>query len=352
VKRILINILTGLNLAAVIFLVTAYLSVYISPEECWLPSFFGLTYPVILIINLFFVLMWLIINPRYLWISLVAILAGWGFLTRFIQISGKRIDSGDINVLSYNVQYFAGNGIESQKETAGNIKQFLKDQQPDIICLQEVRLRKNDIFNLARTVEDINSINHYQYARSSTTYGSVTMTRYPIINMEEIRFKNSRNISIYTDVLIDGDTVRIFNVHLQSYNMDPEKYTIIDSGIDEEEDLREVHEIWYRFKKGFSLRAQQVKTIRGYIEESPYHIIICGDFNDTPASYSYRQLRKGLKDAFLCSGTGVGRTYVGKLPSFRIDYIFHSRGFESYNFKTIDFRYSDHLPVACSLVKK
>ncbi len=296
--------------------------------------------------------MWLIINPRYLWISLVAILAGWGFLTRFIQISGKRIDSGDINVLSYNVQYFAGNGIESQKETAGNIKQFLKDQQPDIICLQEVRLRKNDIFNLARTVEDINSINHYQYARSSTTYGSVTMTRYPIINMEEIRFKNSRNISIYTDVLIDGDTVRIFNVHLQSYNMDPEKYTIIDSGIDEEEDLREVHEIWYRFKKGFSLRAQQVKTIRGYIEESPYHIIICGDFNDTPASYSYRQLRKGLKDAFLCSGTGVGRTYVGKLPSFRIDYIFHSRGFESYNFKTIDFRYSDHLPVACSLVKK
>ena len=351
-KRILINILTGLNLAAIILLITAYLSVYISPEDWWLPSFFGLAYPVILIINLFFVLMWLIINPRYLWISLVAILAGWGFLTRFIQISGKRIDSGDINVLSYNVQYFAGKGIESQKETAGNIKQFLKDQQPDIICLQEVRLRKNDIFNLALTVEDINSINHYQYARSSKTYGSVTMTRYPIINMGEIRFENSRNISIYTDVLIDEDTVRIFNVHLQSYNMDPDRYTIIDSGIDEEEDLREVHDIWYRFKKGFALRAQQVRTIRRYIEESPYHIIICGDFNDTPASYSYRQLRKGLKDAFVSSGTGVGRTYIGKLPSFRIDYIFHSRGFESYNFKTIDFRYSDHLPVSCSLVKK
>ena len=134
--------------------------------------------------------------------------------------------------------------------------------------------------------------------------------------------------------------------------MDPDRYTIIDSGIDDEEDLREVHDIWHRFKKGFVLRAQQVKTIRRYIEESPYHIIICGDFNDAPASYSYRQLRKGLKDAFVCSGTGVGRTYIGELPSFRIDYIFHSRGFESYNFKTIDFRYSDHLPVSCSLVKK
>jgi endonuclease/exonuclease/phosphatase family metal-dependent hydrolase len=352
VKKILKNILTGLNLGAVLFLIIAYLSVYISPEKCWVPSFFGLAYPVILIINLFFVVMWLIINPGYLWISLIVILAGWGFLTRFVQVRGKNIDIGDINVLSYNVQYFAGNGKESQKKTAKNIKQFLKEQELDIICLQEVRLRKNNIFNLAQTAEELDNIKHYQYARSSTTYGSVTMTRYPIINMGEIRFENSRNITIYTDVMIGNDTVRIFNVHLQSYNMDPDRYSIIDSGIDEEEDLREVHEIFYRFKKGFHLRAQQVKVIRRYIEQSPYHIILCGDFNDTPASYSYSQLKKGLKDAFVCSGTGVGRTYIGRLPSFRIDYIFHSKGFYSYNFKTGNFRSSDHLPVTCSLVKR
>ncbi len=295
--------------------------------------------------------MWLIISPRFLWLSLIAILAGIGFLTKFIQFNGKSIEKGDIDVLSYNVRYFAGKSNESHENTADEIKKFLNEQEPDIICLQEVRLRKNDIFNLAETVRELRNINHYQYARSSTTYGSVTMTRYPIIDMGEIRFENSRNITIYTDVLIDGDTVRIFNVHLQSYNVDPERYSIIDSGIDEEEDLKDVHEIWYRLKEGFYLRSQQAKVIREYIGQSPYHIIICGDLNDTPASFSYRQLKKGLADAFVNSGRGVGRTYIGRMPSFRIDYIFHSHGFESYNFKTIDFRYSDHLPVSCSLVK-
>ena len=86
------------------------------------------------------------------------------------------------------------------KENADNIVDFLQQQNADIICLQEVRLRKNDIFNLKNTVDSLGAINHYQYARSSTTFGSVTMTRYPIVNMGEIRFENSRNITIYTDV--------------------------------------------------------------------------------------------------------------------------------------------------------
>ncbi|MGC9352266.1 MAG: endonuclease/exonuclease/phosphatase family protein, partial [Mariniphaga sp.] len=80
-------------------------------------------------------------------------------------------------------------------------------------------------------------------------------------------------------------------------------------------------------------------------------VIVCGDLNDTPASFSYQQLRNGLKDAFVGSGKGMGRTYVHKLPALRIDYIFHSPVFESYNFKTHEFRHSDHLPVSTELVR-
>lgn len=349
-KKVIYYILLGLNLPAILALLIAYSSVYISPEKWWLPSFFGLTYPVIIIANIFFVILWLILRPRYLWFSLVAIFIGAGFLSRSVQLKGKEIENGDITVLSYNVRHFIG-GRKSQKETADEIKEFLKTERADIICLQEVRLRKNSIFNLSQTVGEFNFINHYQYARSSTTYGSVTLTRYPIVNMGEIRFENSRNITIYTDVLIDEDTVRIFNVHLQSYQIDPGKYSIIESGVNDREDLGAMREISHRFKKGFLQRAQQVETIREYIEQSPYHILVCGDFNDTPTSYSYQQLRKGLHDSFIRSGKGVGRTYVGKLPSFRIDYIFHSSGFDSYNFKTLDYRNSDHLPVTCSLIK-
>jgi len=81
-------------------------------------------------------------------------------------------------------------------------------------------------------------------------------------------------------------------------------------------------------------------------------VIVCGDFNDTPVSFSYHTLADGLTDAFVNSGQGIGRTYIGKLPSFRIDYIFHGDRFESYNFKTLDYRMSDHLPVSCSLLMK
>jgi endonuclease/exonuclease/phosphatase family metal-dependent hydrolase len=286
-----------------------------------------------------------------LWFSLVVILFGWGILARYVQLKGKDIENGDIKVLSYNVKHFYGDGTRTQKETADDIKKFLKEQQADIICLQEVRLRKNSIFNLGQTVEEFDFINHYQFARSSTTFGSVTLTRYPIVNMSEIRFNDSRNISIYTDVLIDADTVRIFNIHLQSYQFDLGRYSFIESGVDNEEDLSDMRDMGSRFKRGFQQRAGQVDKIREHIENSPYHVLVCGDFNDTPASYSYQQLRKGLKDAFVRSGSGVGRTYVGKLPSFRIDYIFHSPGFDSYNFQTYDYRNSDHLPVSCWLIK-
>ena len=106
-----------------------------------------------------------------------------------------------------------------------------------------------------------------------------------------------------------------------------------------------------KFRQAFVQRAGQVREIRQIIADSPYHVILCGDFNDTPASFTYKVLGHELHDAFVDSGRGIGRTYIGKLPSFRIDYIFHSETFDSYNFETMDFRYSDHLPIVCDLVK-
>jgi len=353
VRKALVSILLILNFLAVLALLIAYLSIYIPPDKLWVPSLFGLAYPFILAANMLFILFWLLVKPKFFWISLITILIGWGFVSRYIQLKGKNIERGDVKVLSYNVKHFISDGKKGQKENAARIVEFLEEQNADIICLQEVRLRKNSIFNLHKTVRELSAIQHYQYARSSTTYGSVTMTRYPIINMGEIRFENSRNITIYTDVLIDKDTVRIFNVHLQSYKIDPSRYNIIESpGITEEEDLREMREMGSKFKQAFGLRAEQVREISKYIDESPYHVLVCGDFNDTPVSFSYRMLRKGLKDAFVSSGKGIGRTYIGHLPSFRIDNIFYSHGFESYNFKTYNFRLSDHLPVSCELVKR
>lgn len=342
----------GLNILAVIALLMAYLAGHVSPVRWWLPSFFGLAYPVIAGVNVVFIVFWLILNPKYLLVSLIPLLAGWGYLTRYVQLQQKSTEADGIKVLSYNVHHFRGSANDSRKETSLEIIRFLDEQKPDIICLQEVRLRKNQVFNLAETVENLDFINHYQYARTSSTFGSVTMSRFPILQMNEIRFNDSRNITIYTDLLVGGDTLRVFNVHLHSYGIDPKDFGIIDSGVTSEKDLEEAKVMGSKLKTGFRMRVNQVKAIRRLIDNSPHPVIVCGDLNDTPASYSYQQLKEGLTDAFVSSGKGIGQTYINRLPALRIDYIFHDRMFDSFNFETHDYRMSDHLPVSTVLIRK
>jgi len=353
VKKIVKYLFLLLNILVIISLLISYLSVYIPPDKFWIPSFFGLAFPFFAAANILFIIFWAVVKPRFLFLSLVSVLVGWGFVSRYVQLSGKNTDEDGIKIVSYNVKNFSGIKGSAQKENANTILDYLNNQNADIICLQETRLRRNNIFNVANAVKSLKSIEHYQYASSGGTFGLITFTSYPVVKMGEIRYEKSPNMAIYTDVLIETDTVRIFNVHLQSYRLDPGKYNIIDSpGLDEEKDIKEVREIGSKLKKAFQLRAQQVRQIRKVIEETPYPVIICGDFNDTPVSYSYQQLRGDLNDAFVGSGKGFGRTYIGKLPSYRIDNILYSDSFESYNFRSDDFRASDHLPVSCVLIKK
>jgi len=350
-KKAFRAIILLLNLLAVFALLLSYLSIIIPPDKFWIPAFFGMAYPFIVTANFLFILFWLFFKPKYSIFSLAFVIAGFGFLSRYFQLGGKKLDEGGIKVLSYNVRHFEGFEKGDQKKNADKIVDFLNQQESDIICLQETRLRRNSIFNLANTVKKLKSIEHYHYARASGTYGLVTMTRFPIVGMNEIRFENSGNMAIFTDIIINKDTVRVFNVHLQSYQIDPNKYNIIDSpGIDEEKDIKEVRDMSKKLKKAFERRAQQVRNVRKQIDDSPYPVIICGDFNDTPVSYTYQTMRGDFNDAFISSGKGFGRTYVGKLPSFRIDNIFYSSQFESFNFKTYGFKMSDHLPVSCSLI--
>ena len=342
-----------LNFLVILALLISYLAVYIPPDKFWIPSFFGLAFPFFVVANILFIVFWVIFKPKFLLFSLISVLIGWGFVNRYVQFSGKSTNKEGIRVVSYNVQNFAGKTLADQKASANKIQEFLNEKNADIICLQEIRLRKNNIFNISNVVKNLKTIEHYHYASSSTSFGLATFTSYPIIKMGEIRYQKSSNMAIYTDVLIDSDTVRIFNLHLQSYQIDPRKYDIIDSpGIDEEKDIKEIREIGGKLKRAFQLRAGQVREIRELIEKTRYPVIICGDFNDTPVSYTYQQLRGDFNDAFVGSGKGFGRTYIGKLPSYRIDNIFYSDEFKSYNFQAFNFRSSDHLPVSCLLIKK
>ena len=351
-KNFIKYILLIFNIIIASLLLLSYISLRIPPDKFWIFAVAGLMYPWILGLNLVFIVAWLLVKSKYALVSVLVVLAGWNVMNRYVQLSGKTTEEESFRVLSYNVGNFRGPDGKSSRKLADQVKSFLKDTKPDIICLQEVRLRTNSVFNLAATMKELPWIKHYQYARISSTNGSVTMTRFPIVKMDEIRFENSGNIAIATDIAVDRDTFRIFNVHLQSYWIDPDKYSIIESpGITTEEDLREARELGSKYRTAVILRAEQARLISEKILESPHPVIVCGDFNDTPSSYTYQKVRGPLKDAFVQSGSGIGNTYIGKLPSFRIDYILHSKAFGSYSFQTGDVAYSDHHPIYCDLIK-
>ncbi|MBN8697251.1 MAG: endonuclease/exonuclease/phosphatase family protein [Bacteroidetes bacterium] len=344
------------NHVVAIALLTSYLAPYVSPENFWLFSFFGLGYPVLVILNLLFVLYWSIQLKKRLAYSLLIIICGWPQLHSFIQISFK--DTPDkskeiLKVMSYNVKVFDLYNWSHNTETRTKMFELIQDENPEIMCFQEFFTRdsskQNNMdsllkFKNAKYVHSEYSVNdkHKQH------FGIATFSKYPIVNKGKINFGyKGNNVCIYTDVLWDKDTIRIYNMHLQSIAFSKEDYKYADDLKKdvETEDVERSKNILRRLKRAFVKRAKQADLIAASIESCKYPVIVCGDFNDTPASYAYKTILGDLSDSFIESGSGLGRSYIGKFPSFRIDYILHSDHFRSYEFRTIREELSDHFPI-------
>jgi endonuclease/exonuclease/phosphatase family metal-dependent hydrolase len=178
-------------------------------------------------------------------------------------------------------------------------------------------------------------------------YGIATFSRFPIVNMGEIVHHNSSSLTIYTDVLINQDTFRIFNNHLQSFMLKGMNKSFLEemASSENKQTMDEVMGLSRSLKKGFVKRAQQSELVKVYIAKSPYPVIVLGDFNDTPVSYTYRQMRNGLNDSFVTSGYGAGFTYKGNYPANRIDYILYDNHLSNTGFDIKKIKYSDHYPI-------
>jgi endonuclease/exonuclease/phosphatase family metal-dependent hydrolase len=348
-KQIFVFTLLLLNILAVTALAFAEVSVFLSPEKIWFAALFGMAYPYLLVINLVFIVLWIIIRPKYTLISILVILAGYSHISNYVQFSGRQTTEKGIKIISYNVKYFMGSSEFPSKENADHILNYLRQNNADIICLQEVRLNKRQIFDIQNS--KLPEINHMQLAHSSNEGGQLTLTRFPILNMGEIRFKNSGNMVIFTDILMNTDTVRVYNCHLQSYRLRPKEINSIDSM--DFENNRETKEklrgLGLKFKDAIIKRAEQAAILRDNMNHCRYPVIVCGDFNDTPVSFTYRTVKGDLEDSFTESGQGTANTYNGKLPSFRIDYILFSPKYASYNFAVSTLNHSDHYPISCDL---
>ena len=357
-----------LNLVFLLGLLLSYLSPYISPELFWLMAFIGLAYPLLLFSNLIFVGLWLVLRKRYFLISLLGVLIGFYHVGNLFQWNktNKGLPSEGINlkVLSYNVRNFDlynyGPGWTLNFTNRNKIYNYLGEEDFDIVCFQEfVHDRKKQF----KTLDTIPSFlrakySHFEYTRSSKNinfFGLATFSAYPIVNKGKILFQtDAGNLCIYTDIKIGLDTVRVYNLHFESIGLSEEDHMFVENMINivpvgEEETYAEHGKrIIGRLRRAFITRAPQAEAVAAHIRQSPYPVILAGDFNDTPSSYVYRIMSRQLRDAFK-AGRGLGGTYIGAIPSFRIDYIMHSEHFLPINFRTGTQEYSDHYPISVVL---
>ncbi len=326
----------------------------------------GLGYPIIVLVNCFILIVWTIARSRWAIYSLFIILLGGKlhFRTLSFTITKDTTKNTELKVISYNVRLFDvyNPNLEAGLETRNQIFQFLRNENPDVVCFQEFYSQdKPTRFETMDSLFQVMGTKIYHqrsaYKRiARQNFGIAMFSKYPMIAKGDVMFETQGsqdfNYCIYADIVKEQDTFRIYDVHLQSIKLQSDYYSAQTndptSNLTEESAIRLIYR---KLQSAYVKRADQARRVVNHIKTSPYPTIVCGDFNDTPMSYTYNQFDRVLTDAFRNTSTGIGVTYVGKMPAGRIDYIFHSPELASNNFKIQQEVLSDHRAISCIISK-
>lgn len=350
-------IIFATNVVAIILLFCSFLSWRVSPLKTNLFSYIGLGFGLILAVNIGYLVFWILFSKwRLALISLSAILLCYKPVTTFfpIHFTGKEEPEGSIKLLTYNVQGFPQ---ERNKDASEHpILDYITDTDADIVCLQEYLVSKTGQSFFSQ--RDVNKIlKQYPY-RSITglessgkyhIFGLACFSKYPIESTHEVIFESSYNGAAVYTININGERYTVANVHLESNNIKAEDKKLYNDFLQNADSVRleqVTSNIRSRLGSAYRIRAQQVEKVKQYIHKQDTRgTIICGDFNDTPISYAYYSMKKGLKDAYVSTAFGPGITYHEDLFLFRIDHIMHSDNIKAYRTRRDKIKYSDHYPL-------
>lgn len=348
-------------LAAVLFLLGSY-GYWFSPDYFWPVGLLTLTAFYFLLILLAFLVFWLFIKPRRALISAIALVLAYKPINNILPLrlshsfTGEKQDDA-LRIMTWNVAQFNVMGDEKHPEVKKEMFSTINQYNPDIACFQEMVAEDSTVTDHGHIREFMSRLNfkNYFYSYNSKEdfwgyahFGIIIFSKYPIINKKTVsRPPNDYNsIFQYVDIVKGADTIRVFNIHLQSLRFSRANLKYIDKpSVEDENAFKESKSIIGKFKKGFLKRQVQADRIREEIKKSPYPVIVSGDFNDVPNSYAYHTIGKGMQNAFVEKGGGLGRTFAGISPVLRIDNIIVDKKIDVLQFKRINKKLSDHFPI-------
>lgn len=352
------SVMTLLSLVVAVTMVVTYLIPYVNPATVWFLPALGLAAPVIyvstVVLALYWIIRWRIVRASLMF-SLV--LVGLFKVSLFYKPELQRVygevtyDRNAFKVMTYNVRSFYG---ENGQSSVPRVVELINAEDPDLICLQEFNARLSsqcDEFGLLD--EKYESAVFGRTQAPDSLYGAplVIMSKYHILK-SGVTLKP--NTSVWADVLMGDDTIRIFNNHLRStaIKASDNEYITSHRFLSDTASEVKIRSIVDRLRENSVLRAGQVDTIAYAIASKRGRRIVCGDFNDTPVSYVYHTMSQGLNDAFRECGSGYSHTFRGFYNTLRIDYVLSSEGLETLSYDVLPVECSDHHPVFVRFKKK
>ncbi len=361
---------------ALFFFIGCYAGVLFA-KEWWFIGFFTLSAFYLLIILLLFFIFWLVAKSNWSLLFLGVLLFCYNHIIKIIPFRAdtsftieKKEDA--IRVMSWNVAQFDVMNYRKSHYIHDKMISLVNEYQPDIACFQEMVAgdsvidQDNDYYHKFSfySIVDFELSMHfpdeyysYNWKEDYLAYqhfGIIIFSKYPIVNRHTIATYpyDYNSIFQFVDVVKNTDTLRVFNIHLQSLKFSNANLKYIDNPtIESGTDVRKTKSVLSKFKLGFIKHQEQADRVKEEINKSPYPVIICGDFNDVPNSYAYEIIGKGLQNAFEEKGVGLGRTFTGIAPTLRIDNIFIGPQYQVSQFIRVNKKLSDHFPIIADITR-
>ncbi len=334
---LILDILVVILMVALIFTsLSAMICQYVSPEKSGVLSVVALGAPVIYLLDIVVLLYWIVrLRWYHVMVMGVVVLIGLFYLSKYYKLElDRKYDTTYkerkyTKIMTYNVHDGRAKGLV----------EYIESHNPDILCLQEIGVKSD---NWALLEEKYKTTLN----RDNESNNQI-LTKYRIIRRGEIAGLAPRE-GVWADLRIKDDTVRVMSLHLKSTSISPRDTEFIEKHkylLDSERETK-LRSIIHRLVENNQKRAVQADAVADFIQESPYRVIVCGDFNDVPLSYTYRVISKELDDTFSKKASGFAYTYNTLYKLLRIDNILVSPEIEVVSYDVDNkTELSDHYPV-------
>ena len=348
-QRLIRLVLVPLNLLLALLLMGATLSGVIRPSSNIIVALLGYTYVPLLVANVLMMLVWMAMSSKWFLLSAAVIVVRWSYVPLFFQMGGseREAQQSSVSALSFNVHHFYGRSfaadITDLSTIDSNVVAFLSlidSRKPDLLMLQEFVPTIRGL----RVADSLAQRGYTHWASASvgkTPNGVVLFSRLPICTVQRV----DSLTMLQADVVQGSDTLRLFCVHFNSYHLDEGDYQEMGRVAHGTVDRDSVRGTLSKIVSTSRRHEQEIDRLMPLVQQSPYPVLLAGDFNDTPASYAYHQATRLLVDAYRECGHGFSTTYHGPFPAFRIDYILHSPSLRTLSYSRVRNDISDHYPL-------